>query len=264
MQREDMDDALRNSLWNALELFCWEPLASNRVSTTIRYAPELEAVCRRIWVEFFKYPLDTLPYQWHYAKRTVRDFFFDCHWYVVYDFIEFIAQYYWNQSELNTFVVYVNQVLETEMSGYRLVEGWITPITDPVEIHTIEDAASKANKAVSEQLERALELLSDRENPDYRNSIKESISAVETQVRHTLGTEKGTLGELVKQLEQKAPLHPALRQALSSLYGYTADDSGGIRHALMEDGREVSFEEAKFMLVVCSAFINYVRGINKS
>ena len=66
------------------------------------------------------------------------------------------------------------------------------------------------------------------------------------------------MGELLKHVEQKAPLHPALKDAFSRLYGYTSDE-GGIRHALMDDSRAVTFEEAKFMLVACSAFINYVR-----
>ncbi|VAX31463.1 hypothetical protein MNBD_NITROSPINAE05-986, partial [hydrothermal vent metagenome] len=48
----------------------------------------------------------------------------------------------------------------------------------------------------------------------------------------------------------------------SSLYGYTSDE-GGIRHALMES-ENVDFNDAKFMLVVCSAFINFVLGKTQS
>ncbi len=50
-------------------------------------------------------------------------------------------------------------------------------------------------------LKRALELFSDRGSPDYRNSIKESISAVESFVIFTTGKDKGTLGQLTKKLE---------------------------------------------------------------
>ena len=41
------------------------------------------------------------------------------------------------------------------------------------------------------------------------------------------------------------------------LFGYTSDE-GGIRHAEGLFVSEVSFEEAKFMLVSCSAFVNYL------
>jgi len=59
-------------------------------------------------------------------------------------------------------------------------------------------------------------------------------------------------------LEGEINLHPALRNAFSNLYGYTSDE-GGIRHAIL-DAEKVSFEDAKFFLVVCSAFINFVEA----
>jgi hypothetical protein len=104
-------------------------------------------------------------------------------------------------------------------------------------------------------MNRSLELLSDRQNPDYRNSIKESISAVESLAATTLG-QKGTLGQLIKKLEREIGLHPALQSAFSSLYGYTSG-AGGIRHAIL-DSKQITFEDAKFFLVVCSAFVNFV------
>jgi len=40
------------------------------------------------------------------------------------------------------------------------------------------------------------------------------------------------------------------------LYGYTSDEDG-IRHAILNDP-ELGFAEAKFMVVSCSAFVNYL------
>jgi hypothetical protein len=51
-------------------------------------------------------------------------------------------------------------------------------------------------------------------------------------------------------------LHPALAEGLSKLYGWTSD-AEGIRHALMDEP-SLSFAEAKYMLVSCSAFVNYL------
>jgi hypothetical protein len=51
-------------------------------------------------------------------------------------------------------------------------------------------------------------------------------------------------------------MHSALEQGFKKIYGYTSDDSG-IRHALLEKPT-VDFEEAKYMLVSCTAFINYL------
>jgi hypothetical protein len=53
-------------------------------------------------------------------------------------------------------------------------------------------------------------------------------------------------------------LVPSLKRAFDKLYGYTSD-ADGIRHALLEED-SVTFEQAKFMLVVCSAFTNCAIG----
>ena len=44
----------------------------------------------------------------------------------------------------------------------------------------------------------------------------------------------------------------------SERYGYTNDKTTGIRHALMDDTNAPTADEAIFMLVSCSAFINYL------
>jgi hypothetical protein len=53
-------------------------------------------------------------------------------------------------------------------------------------------------------------------------------------------------------------LHPAFREALSKMYGYTSD-ADGIRHSLMEESR-LDGDDARFMLVTCSAFVNYLKA----
>jgi hypothetical protein len=134
----------------------------------------------------------------------------------------------------------------------------VTQITSDEEIGEIEQAldAPKGLKPVRTHLRRALELMSDRESPDYRNSVKESISAVEAICNLIAGDTKATLGQALKEIEKIVALHPSLRSAFDKLYGYTSD-AEGIRHALLEEPN-LSFEDAKFMLVSCSAFVNYL------
>lgn len=144
------------------------------------------------------------------------------------------------------------------MSAYRFVNGVVTRITEIQEISEIEQALKTNMSPVNTHLQCSLENLSDRKAPNYRNSVKESISAVESLVKITLKTDKGTLAQLIKNLEDKIGLHPALGKAFSNLYGYTSDEKG-IRHALIKE-ENVDFNDAKFMLVVCSAFINFVKG----
>ena len=108
-------------------------------------------------------------------------------------------------------------------------------------------------------LNKALELYAQRPVGDYRNSIKESISAVEAYCREI--TDENTLGDALKKLNSKGVLiPPMLKVAFEKLYAYTNQPDTGIRHALMdEDGTYTpALEEALFMLVSCSSFINYL------
>ena len=78
-------------------------------------------------------------------------------------------------------------------------------------------------------MKKALALYSDRQTPDYANSIKESISAVESMLAHIIGKE-ATLSGNLKELDKLGlDLHPAFKDALGKLYGFTSDSSG-IRH----------------------------------
>ena len=111
---------------------------------------------------------------------------------------------------------------------------------------------------VAAHLQRALELLSDREQPDYRNSIKESISAVESMARVVVENPKATLGDALRVLEKRGTLHPALKDGFGKLYGYTSDEQG-IRHAMLDEP-SISAADAKFFLLSCTSFANYLKA----
>ena len=192
--------------------------------------------------------MDNLCDNWPILITGLREEFFNWKWYEVYDFVEFVANNYPYQNR-DTFISVCNGYMERECSAYRFVNELIVRITDEEEVAAIEQALEKSQGPVRTHLHVALEKLSSREKPDYRNSIKESISAVESLVANALG-QKGTLGQLIKKLEEKTGLHPALGKALSNLYGYTSDEDG-IRHAILES-KQLSFEDAKFFLQAVS------------
>jgi len=136
------------------------------------------------------------------------------------------------------------------------VEGHLTKITSKEEINEIEEALKLPYESVKLHIDNALKLLSDKENPDYRNSIKESISAVESICKNIVDDPSATLGQSLNKIDKHLDLHPALKLAFKKLYGYT-NDKDGIRHSLM-DKDTIDFEDAKYMLVSCSAFVNYI------
>ncbi|NBD19802.1 hypothetical protein GTZ97_03835 [Aquabacterium fontiphilum] len=259
-QREAIDDELRNSLWSLLSLCYWDTYRSPGGGSYGRsdYVKNsnLHSLVICFWLHYFKQPTDTIDQYWGNCYERLRKHFFQAEWYEVYDFVEFVANYGPEQQKAR-FIELANSYLERENSAYRFVNDRICEITSAEEISTVEEALSIAEdyRGAKTHLRAALDLLSDRKNPDFRNSIKESISAVESLARKLTGDDSGTLGAILKELERSKKLHPALKSAFSSLYGYT-NDAEGIRHALLDEGN-LTKADAKFMLVCCSAFVNF-------
>jgi hypothetical protein len=257
IQLNDMDSDLRTGLWNALIVVFWPKAPDYNI---LKNHDKLYALFAKLWIDYFKKPLDTLPDHWSSALAEVRKYFFECRWYFVYDFIKFAAQNYPNESQTKMFVSYCNDILKRELSGYRFIGTKIVPITSEEEITEIEEALKPTEtfRPAAIHLETALDFLSDRESPDYRNSIKESISAVESICRLIAGDDKAKLSQALRVIKDKIGLHRALEKAFDSLYGYTSDEDG-IRHALLDEP-DLDFEDARFMLVSCAAFINYLKS----
>lgn len=258
MQIDSVDQELRNGLWNALHIFYWSTGKSGYLDSP--HNESLHDCFYWLWLDYFKERIDTIPRYLSEVIDKMRQYFFSCGWNEVYDIIEFIAQNYKIVNANKKFMDYCNSILEREVSGYRFIGGEITPITSPEEIAEIEEAlqGEKALGPVVIHLKSALDLFSDRKSPDYRNSIKESISAVEAMCRLIVGSE-ATLGKALSEIRRRGELHlhGALEDAFDKLYGYTSDE-GGIRHSLLEES-DLDCEDAKFMLVSCSAFINYLK-----
>ena len=187
----------------------------------------------------------------------MRNYFFEAQWYEIYDFIEFVATH-GPKTQKTKFTSACNYFLESENSAYRFLNGKIVEISSSNELQEIQNAIEKSTPyyGVKQHLSSTISKLSDRENPDYRNTIKESISAVESLCKTVSGKEKATLGEALIALEKGGKIHSALKSAFKALYGYT-NDADGIRHALIEE-RSLTSADARFMLISCSAFVNYV------
>ncbi len=251
IQVESIDDELRNSLWNVIHYYFVEVIPDQH----------LLEILEGYWAVFLKKPIDEFPKG--YCLDYFRDHYYECEWYEVYDLLEFLANHKLTAQAgiFSDFIERCNAVLENELSAYRFVDSKIAQITDEKEISEIEEALDFNDEysIVKEHLYNSLEKLSDRQNPDYRNSIKESVSAVEAICNIISGKKSSSLKDAFKALEQSSiQLHQALKDAFNKLYGYTSD-ADGIRHALIEESK-LNFEDAKFMLVACSAFINYLKA----
>lgn len=102
-----------------------------------------------------------------------------------------------------------NRILEDEVSAYRIVDKQVIPITNESELTTITEAKRSPYKSVNVHIGKALDLYADRKNPDYKNSIKELTSAVESICCIITGMTgaQATLGTALKKLEDKWSAH---------------------------------------------------------
>ena len=272
IQRETMDEALRNGLWN---VFCSTLLDSGLVNS--------KTVFSILWEDFFKRQNDVFrSMNPHIMRQQFKKDFFEMQWYEVYDLIEFVCKdgnstlqpkanlhfiilNEWSFKDYNTkeFIDACNKILEQEISAYRIVGKNVVETTSKTEIKEIEKAQQSPIESVNEHLVRALELLSDRDRPDYRNSIKESISAVESVCKKIVNNDTDTLGQALAKMGKinMFDFHPSMISAFDKLYGYTSADTG-IRHSLQGNERHIPFEEAMFFLTICSAFVNYLVALS--
>lgn len=265
IQIDSMDDNLRNGLWNCLVLFCLDPLGehTNRVyghrGGVLKGRGEQFII--RMWHEFFKKPVDLIPKGYLGVQEYIRNYYFRATWNEVYDLLEWIAKNYPFESDRVRLVTDCNETLEKEVSGYRFVSNQIVPITSEEEISAVEEALKIPDpfKGPRTQIKSALKKLSNRKSPDYAGSIKDSISAVEGILRIIAKEQVTSFDNALMWIKKRRimDLHPALEDAFKKMYAYTSDSKQGIRHALLDEPN-LAFEDAKYMLVVCSAFVNYL------
>jgi len=256
IQIDYMDEELRNGLWNVFSILISEPMEKHGYLSGSNFKDVIQA----IWISFFKEPVDEIPVGTRDVTLEIRKRFFEWDFLEVYDFIDFLAELDQGGYDFDEFTDSCDVILKRELSGYRFVSGKLAPITSEMEIQQIEDIlASSSDNAlhgVHIHFSTALSMLADRKSPDYRNSIKESISAIESICKLISGEKNVELKAAIKKLKTILPIHGALEQGFIKLYGWTSDGDG-IRHAMMDESN-LDQEDALYMLVSCSSFANYL------
>lgn len=252
IQIDYMSDDLRNSLWNVIH-----------VAFDHQYHNNWMSLAQFTAVHFSKTLIDEVPGFEQICKSDMRKYFLRLDWNYAYEYLEFLVDNYNEivvQEQVDDLEQYFNYILEREFSGYRFISGVLAPITNETELNEISEAVERSEElgfiGAKAHLQTAIGLLSKRPEPDFRNSIKESISAVES-VAKIIGKESSKgLADALIELSKKVSMHKSLRSGFNALYGYTSDENG-IRHAILDES-DIGFDEAKYMIVSCSSFVNYL------
>ncbi|MCJ8160829.1 AbiJ-NTD4 domain-containing protein [Acinetobacter zhairhuonensis] len=261
IQKESINNELKNRLWNIISISIFEKYQppSRALRVQVIKGSNLDFFFSALFHSFFKKRVDQIPLSIQSTIEHIDKLFFGKYkWFEIYDLIETCIEYFPFQNEKDSFILLLNDCLQSENSAYRVINQQITEITSEQEIQSIEDALENTDQysGVQQHLNQALKLMSDRQNPDYRNSIKESISGVEALAMQLLEDNSITLGKAIPKLRSKYNLHPTLMESLNKLYGYSSDEDG-VRHG-SPNSSTVTYIDAKFMLVACTNFINYL------
>lgn len=256
-----MTPEIENGIFTCIDLlkdYLWE------VDNNIDF--EYEDIGKYLWVHHLHKRLGDFDYKGS-VKDVIINTIANSEWFEKLDVIEEIFIFLNKQENslmieevINRFSSDLNAYFEELNFGYRVLDKIIVPVTTDGEKKSIEEAIETSENNVRMHLHCALGKLSERPKGDYRNSIKESISAVEAYCRNII--DKDTLGNALAEMEHNGlNLTASLKAAFLKLYGYTNSPDTGIRHPLMDvDGSYVpTADEAIYMLISCSAFINYLR-----
>jgi hypothetical protein len=263
IQIDDIDTALRNRLYNEINRFR---------KTSPFFDEELKYV-----VDKLGYRVEsTMQRNWHIIEYIFQRNTNSIPWYMPYEIIELFFESkrdYCRRCNCECYergacdyIIWfktvsdeINMILEQEKAGYRFLDDKFVNIVNEEELEEVSNATQSSYESVNTHFKKALFLYSDRKNPDYENSIKESISAVEAMCCIITGAtgSQATLGNTLKKLEKNGVvIHNAMKVGFEKMYGYTSD-ADGIRHGGI-DFTNAPAEDAKYMLISCSAFVNYL------
>jgi hypothetical protein len=265
IQLKDMNLELRTALWNVVysNLFQRFVMANQRNV----FSDRAKKWYQEIWVYILNRPLDDYPNDWQVAE-AMKEIMLKGAWTKPYELIEDLYTKDIPRSIKlaanlpGTFEDEVNSSLKRYDSGYTLINNLFVPVTNEYELDELETLTNNAQKYnlhnINKHIHSAFELLSKRPNAEYRKVMHESICIVEGICR-IIEPDANTLGEALKKIKRSNfDLPVTLNQAFEKIYAYTSSQDG-IRHNItLDDKNELDVEEARFFLIMCSAFTNYL------
>lgn len=208
---------------------------------------------------FFRLPLDEYNGDFDHHANAIKKFIYEAPYNRVFDCVEAIVSHDICPEDL---LERLSSVFKRERLAYRIL---------PDEKIIVARASEEEDKAISAalhttrdrfdgahtHLKTSLTFLRDN---DPRQSIHESISAVESVLKSLTGKPAQDLSTALDEVARTISLHGALKKGLNNIYGYTSNEKG-VRHALLETESNVTFDDSQFMLSSCAAFVTYL--INK-
>ena len=95
IQKDSIDNELRTRLWNVLKTTVLDyGIIDDPTRISLDDYTQLYKIIDLIWMEHFKFPIDQKPDFLKGSPKSaytiIREYFFSCKWYELYDFMDFI------------------------------------------------------------------------------------------------------------------------------------------------------------------------------
>lgn len=254
LQFDQMTEHYRNDLWNSTYLYLSEGAYYHQLTSD---------ACEAIALDVLHLRVDEIPSLNSDFITHLGQWWRDAEWFRLYDVVETILEDA-EPEEVVDYLDYLEDDFTKNLAPVRIVEKRVVRVDSATDVEAIEAAVVDTGDIPGARyhLEQALNLLASRESPDYPNSVKEAISAVEAVVKEITGKSKATLGTALDTLKKSGvALHPSLIRGWQAIYGY-ASDADGIRHSA-SDRPKVDQAEARYWLVTCSAFVSLMLKLHR-
>ena len=252
----EIPDGARTKLWSVL--FHFVESESNKYLGIQRVGESWEEILTFLHVEYHERALDEVDDTLENFIGVYKPIFMRDQFNEVFDLLLAIMRY---QACPPEFITAVAAIFKASRLAY------VVDTSSPVTIYpaateeegeaVLRATAELSNAGLAGAVSHLRQASENINQGDHAGAVRESIHAVESTARR-IDPDARKLESALKSLERANGLHPALKKAFSSLYGFTSDEEG-IRHALIDSPQaNVGLDEAVFMLGACASFSSYL------
>ena len=246
----------RTDLWNWL----WSCIPHGEIMSNWGgpLGTEIEGTLRLAYVELLHAPLDLFPGDVGMVPLTIKPIFLTGPYNIVFDLVQFILR----NTESQSHYPRVRQIFRRNLLAYDILDippdgPTIVPNASQEEGEVIRQAFADLTTGPFDGARHHLQQAAAFINAgDAAKAVAQAIHSVESVAR-VIAPNKN-FNQALATLNAESAMHPALKDALTKLYGYASDEKG-IRHPLLEsDVAKVHMPEAVFMYGACASFITYL------
>ena len=182
-----------------------------------------------------------------------------CHWAKVYDIAEaFYGLLAWRYSVLTTpeqFQAKINDHCLTHGIGWKMVDGRFevrgSGPQETAQSRSVQALEQEGKATSASELEKALQDLSKRPEPDITGAVQHVGAAIECLARDLCGDSSLTLGDIIKSHPRMFP--GAYRKLAEAVWGIASNNG---RH--LEEGGEPTLGEAMLLVGTVASLCGYM------